>query len=118
MEFIVSSEFETELRAELDRFRSVIMKGTLAMAVALGGNIVGAVWHASALTAQVEQNESRSTKNEQRLTIVADEQLRRTDSVKTVSEMKLEIKSVREMLQQVRDDVLIIKSQKYPSTQE
>lgn len=110
MEFTVSSEFEAELREELDRFRTAILRGALAMAIALGGNIIGAVWHASALTYQANQNENRSVKNEQRLTMVADEQLRRTDNVKAVSEMKLEMKSLRELLQQVRDDVVIIKA--------
>lgn len=112
MELTVSSEFETELREELDRFRSIILRGAIAMAIALAGNIVGAVWHASALTAKVEQNEVRSVKNEERLSMVSDEQLRRTDNVKAVAEVKIELKSVKDMLQQVRDDVLIIKANK------
>ena len=103
-EFRALEERMTKQRVAIFRTAVVVLIGLVAHAFVAGG-----MW--ADLSGDVERNAEQGQANAEALKIVADEQLRRTQNVSAVGELKIELKAVREIIQSVRDDVLIMKNE-------
>lgn len=83
------------------------------------GLVVHAFWFGGewiSVTKDVNANAKAVESNAAALKIVADEQLRRTRNIDAVNDIKVELTHLREMMQQVRDDVIILKAKQDEST--
>lgn len=101
----IHAEME-DLRKEFRDFRKWIISGLVAF-ILQGGYIL---WNAGKVEQRVTNVEKSVTKHEEILSDVHEEQLRRSSLYSSVSEMQSDLKLVRSLLQDVRDDVVLLKA--------
>lgn len=106
-----------DIITKVNRQKQSLMSSTILVLAALVGHAFVAGGMYSGMKHDIEANtEHTSTNaeaikaNAQATKVVADEQLRQTQNVSAVSDLKAEIKTMRELLQAVRDDVLLLKA--------
>lgn len=103
-----------DLRQQFHEFRKWILGGALAMTVSLIGQAAIVAWKASDVTSQVEHNEQSIAKNSELANRINEEQLRRTAQVNAIGEIRADMSSMRQLMQDVRDDVLRLKAKEKP----
>lgn len=113
----MSQEFQEEIRTALSELENQVTKQKTASLRSLIVVLFGLVGHAfvaggmwSGITHDTDSNRRLSEANANAVKVVADEQLRRTRNVDAVSEMKIDMKSLRQLMQEVRDDVILLKA--------
>lgn len=117
MDPVQTQKILKDINAKVNRQKQSLMWSTILVLAAL----VGHAFVAGGLYAEMKHNIESNTEhakgntdliksNSEGIKSIADEQLRRTQNVSAVSELKAEMKSMRELLQDVRDDVLLLKA--------
>jgi len=107
-----------DLRQQFEEFRKWIIGGALAMTFSLIGQAAIVAWNASSVTTQVEHN--RITISEAKILSerINEEQIRRASQLNSIGEIRADIRadisSMRQLMQEVRDDVVRLKAKGNP----
>ena len=107
-----------DLRHQFEDFRKWIIGGALAMTFSLIGQAAIVAWNASSVTTQVEHNRITISEAKSLSERINEEQIRLASQLNSIGEIRADIRadisSMRQLMQEVRDDVLRLKAKENP----
>jgi len=103
-----------DLRDQFRAFRNWIVGGALAMTIALIGQSAVIAWKASDISSLAMHNERHITETRKIADRNNDEIQRRAAAINQVSEIRSDIAALRDLMQDVRDDVVRLKAKEKP----